>query len=135
MRAMLLTCSYMTWCVRAVLEMTKSMEPDSDRSGTGWKERQGLVPEEPGVPGSLEATPERPKQVPPLALGRMQSTGTPRTPRRFVFRRSCPEGAQQPLSSSRSSVKGIFGSWKKSADYSALESQVTHQAPQCCSNN
>lgn len=93
------------------------------------------MPDEPGVQGSLQATPERPKQVPMLALGRMQSAGTPQSPSRFVFGRSCPEDAQQPLSSSRSSVKGIFSGWKKSAEYSALESQVSHQALQRCWNN
>jgi len=129
----------------AVMEMSNSREPDNAKSGSGWEERQSLVPN-----GSTRLPEEAPASLahafenlnsnqanePDLASrsltipcrnslgGAFRTPSTPRTPSRPFFGRcnSLQEGTEQPMSSRASLRQGIF-SWKK-GEYSALEDQV-----------
>ena len=129
----------------AVMEMSNSREPDNAKSGSGWEERQSLVPN-----GSTRLPQEAPASLahdsedlnsnqanePDLtprsltipcrnSLGGAPTTSSmPRTPSRLFFGRcnSLQEGTEQPMSSRASLRQGIF-SWKK-GEYSALEDQV-----------
>ena len=126
--------------------MSNTREPvNSAKSGSGWEDRQGLVPNEhlqapEEAPGSLPRLSESPKKAgdpgaAPDSLtashrrhslgGAMTASRAPRTPRFFFGRSSSlQEGAEQAESDRASQGRSMFGGWRRKGDYSALENQV-----------